>query len=295
VNAVDPARGLVLVASAGVRRGGRGEALAAIGLPDGRVLFRFDRGAARLGRRSLTVGAITVSWDPPGLAVHGDCAPHEGHAFPPGPLPLLLAPRTARVDLALSFHAATPAVDLAAALPEELALALRELAAHHVEQSGEWRGTLAVDGRSGPFEGTGSRDHSWGLRDWDAADHWRLFTFRVADVGVHALAVAARGRLVEGGFVWRGGDLRPVTRVEYAAERAEGRVRAFQLELWTGTESLRVSGQVLRTIRVPVQLERRAWRHLAGQPYRLALDEQFTRYELGGAHGYGMAEFTTRA
>jgi pyruvate,water dikinase len=295
VNAVDPARGLVLVASAGVRAGGRAEALAAIGLPDGRVLFRFDRAGARFGPRRLTVGAITVSWDPPGLAVHGDCAPHEGHAFPPGPLPLLLAPRTTRVDLALSFHAATPAVDLAAALPDELALALRELASHHVEQSGDWRGTLALDGRPGPFEGTGSRDHSWGLRDWDAADHWRLFTFRVGDIGVHALAVAARGRLVEGGFLSRGGDLRAVTRVEYAAERAEGRVCGFQLELWTGAESLRVSGEVLRTIRVPVQLERRAWRHLAGKPYRLALDEQFTRYALGGAHGYGMAEFTTRA
>ncbi|HEY7511674.1 MAG TPA: PEP-utilizing enzyme, partial [Vicinamibacteria bacterium] len=294
VNAQDPARGLTVVASAGVRRGGRGEALAAIGLPDGRVLFRLDRAPARFGERRLTVGAITVAWDPPGLRVAGDCAPHEGAAFPPGPLPLLLAPRTARVALDLTFHAGTPAVDLAAGLPDDVRHAMRELAAHHVEQSGDWNGTVAVDDRAWRFQGTGSRDHSWGLRDWDAADHWRLFTLRLGGLALHALAAAARGRLIEGGFVWRDGRLEPVTRLEYAAERDGGRVRAFSLEVWTGASSLRLRGQVLRTLRVPVQPERRLWRHLAGAPYRLVLDEQFTRYELDGAQGYGMAEFTDR-
>ena len=64
--------------------------------------------------------------------------------------------------------------------------------------------------------------------------------------------------------------------------------------VWTGAESLRLRGEVVRTIRVPVQVERRAWRHLAGAPYRLLLDEQFTRYEADGERGYGMAEFTVR-
>ena len=47
LNAQDPARGLVLVASLGVRPGGRAEALVALGLPDGRVLFGLERGARR--------------------------------------------------------------------------------------------------------------------------------------------------------------------------------------------------------------------------------------------------------
>jgi pyruvate,water dikinase len=293
-NAQDPRRGVTLVASAGLRRGGRGEALAALGLPDGRVLFRVDRGTARLGAKSLTVGATTIAWDPPGLTLHGDFAPHEPDGFPPGPLPLLLAPRTVAVRLGLTFTPDTPAIDFAQGLPEDAREALAELASNHVEQSGDWRGTVSVDGHAGPFEGTGSRDHSWGLRDWDAADHWRLFTLRLPTLAVHALVVSARGRLVQGGFVWKDGAARPVTRVEYAAEREAGRVRALDLEVWTGADRLRLRGTVQRTLVVPVQLDRRPWRHLAGRPYRLLLHENFTRYEAGGEQGYGMAEFTDR-
>lgn len=294
VNAHDPIRGVCLVASAGLRPGGRGEALAALGLPDGRVLFRLDRGKAVLGPRSLTVGAITAAWDPPGVRLHGDFAPHELPDFPPGPLPLLLAPRTAAVRMDLSFSPATPAIDFTPGLPEELRQALAELGSHHVEQSGGWRGELAVDGRATPFDGTGSRDHSWGLRDWDAADHWRLFTLRLPGMAVHALAVSARGRLVQGGFVWRDGEARPVTRVDYATDCAGGRWRVLDLEVWADADRMRVRGTVVRTLTVPVELERRPWRHLSGAPYRLLLHENFTRYELDGREGYGMAEFTER-
>jgi phosphohistidine swiveling domain-containing protein len=293
-NAQDPRRGFTLVASAGVRRDVRGEALAALGLPDGRVLFRLDRGAARFGPTSLSVGAITVSWDPPGLTLDGDFAPHESAGFPPGPLPLLLAPRTVPVRLDLAFSAHTAAIDFTRGLPDDVRQALVELGSNHVEQSGDWRGTLSVDGRTAPFEGTGSRDHSWGLRDWDAADHWRLFTLRLPTLAVHALVVSARGRLVQGGFLWREGGARPITRVEYAAERLDGRVRALDLEVWAGADRLRLRGVVQRTLVVPVQPDRRPWRHLYGRPYRLLLHENFTRYETGGEQGYGMAEFTER-
>jgi phosphohistidine swiveling domain-containing protein len=294
VNAQDPARGLAVVASAGVRRGGRGEALAAIGLPDGRTLFRVDRGPAVFGPRSLTVGATTVLWNPPGLRLSGSFAPHEDTSFPPGPLPLWLMPRTAAVRLDLAFAADTPAVDFTPGLPHDVQSALAELGAHHVEQSGLWRGALALEGPAQSFEGTGSRDHSWGLRDWDAADHWRLFTLRLPHLAVHALVVSVRGRLVQGGFLWQDGLARPITRVEYAAEREGGRVRALDLEVWAEGRALRLRGTVQRTIVVPVHLERRPRRLLAGKPYRLLLHENFTRFAAEGQEGYGMAEFTER-
>ena len=156
---------------------------------------------------------------------------------------------------------------------------------------------MDVDGQAFPVSGTGSRDHSWGLRDWEAADYWRLFTVRLGDdLAVHALSVSVRGRLVEGGFVWRDGRAERVTRVRCAAERQDGAlalVRAGGLHrvrrrrcAWRGT--------VGRTLTVPVELERRPWRHLAGRPYRLLLHENFTRYEGEGRTGHGMAEITER-
>ena len=294
-NVQDPASGLVIVSTLGRRRRGRGEALLAMGLPDGRVLFGLDRGPERTDR-GLCVGGLEAAWHPVALRARGRLSPHEASAFPPAPVPLLLAPRTVAVGVDLAFAPSTPAVDLCAGLPEDVRESLRPLGAHHVEQSGEWRGTVTVDGKVFPVSGGGSRDRSWGLRDWDAADHWRLFTVRLGDdLAVHALAVSARGRLVEGGFVWRDGRVERVTRVRCAAERRGDALRSFELEVATAAgPPLRLLGTVWRSVTVPVQVERRPWRHLAGRPYRLLLQENFTLYEAAGRTGHGMAEITRR-
>ena len=295
-NAQDAAAGIVVVASLAVRPQGAGEALLALGLPDGRVLFGLDRGPARTAEQ-LAVGGAAAAWQPVRLRAATRLSAHEGRAFTPGPLPLLLAPRTVPVTLDLAFVPKTPAVDLCAGLGEDVLESLRPLGAHHVEQSGAWRGTVVVDGKPFAVAGTGSRDHSWGLRDWGAADYWRLFTARLGDdLALHALAVSVRGRLVEGGFVWRGGRAERVLRVSCAAEREGGALRSFALSITTTAAGppLRLRGRVWRTVTVPVQLERRAWRHLAGRPYRLLLQENFTVYEGAGRTGHGMAEITQR-
>jgi hypothetical protein len=151
-------------------------------------------------------------------------------------------------------------------------------------------------GRRFGFEGPGAPDHSWGLRDWEAAEHWRLFTVSFGpDLAVHALAVAVGGRLVEGGFLWRDGRAEPITRVRYAAQRSKGRITSLELEVASAAgPPLQLRGQVLHTVRIPVQVARSPLRHLAGLPYRMMLHESFTRYEALGRIGRGMAEFTER-
>jgi hypothetical protein len=165
-----------------------------------------------------------------------------------------------------------------------------------VEQSGRAEGEVTIGDRRLRFRGTGSRDHSFGHRDWDAADHWGLFTMRLGeDVALHALAVCVRGRMVEGGFLWREGRLERVTRVEHVWEMEDGRPRAVAIEVSTEAGSpLHVRGTMLSTVSVPVQPERRPWRHLAGRPWRLILDESFTRYEGAGRAGFGIAERARR-
>jgi phosphohistidine swiveling domain-containing protein len=296
VNAFDAEAGLAVVASLGVRPGGHGEALLALGLPGGHVLFGLVFEEVRGDRETLAVGGAAFSWRPPRLSFRGRLAPHEGAAFPPGALPLLLSPATVEVALELDFEPTTPAVDLADGLDPETLDALRLLGRHHVEQSGRWRGAIRLDGRRLAFDGTGSRDHSWGLRDWEAADHWRLFTVRLGDdLAVHALAVAAEGRLAEGGFLWRGERAERISRVRYAFERGSDRRRSFELEVAPEAgEGLLLRGTVLRTLPVPVQVERRPSRHVAGRPWRLVLVENFCRYEAQGRAGHGVAEITER-
>jgi hypothetical protein len=295
LNVQDTGAGLAIVSSLAVSPRRAGESLLAVSLPDGRVLFGLDRGTART-LEGLAVGGAAASWRPVRLRVEMRLSAHEGAGFPPALLPLLLAPRTVPVTIDLAFLPTTPAVDLCDGLPEDVLRSLRPLGSHHVEQSGAWRGAVVVDGHAFPVTGTGSRDHSWGLRDWDAADHWRLFTVRLGpDLAVHALAVGVQGRLVEGGFVWRGGRAERITRVQCAAERRGRALRSFALEVTTAAgPPLHLRGTVWRAVTVPVQLDRRPWRHLAGRPYRLLLQENFTRYQAGGRTGYGMAEITER-
>ena len=295
-NAQDPAAGVVLVSSLGLGTGKRGEGLLALGLPDGRVLFGLDLGAGTIARAEWRVGGQTVAWRPSRLRVEARLSVHEAATFPPGPVALLLSPRTEPVAIDLTLSPQTPAVDFCASLPDDVRLALSPLGSHHVEQSGTWRGTVAVDGRPMRFEGSGSRDHSWGLRDWESADHWRLFTATLGGgLALHALVVSVRGRLVQGGFLWRDGRAERVTRVAFAGERTGGILRSFDLEVGTAAgRPLLLRGTVHRTIRVPVQVARNPLRHLAGRPYRLVLHENFTRYACGDLRGFGMAELTER-
>jgi hypothetical protein len=238
---------------------------------------------------------METRWDPVRLRFDGRVSAHETDGFPPDPLPLVLAPRTVEVHLDLTFVPTTPAIDYTQGLPEAEREALRPVGTHHVEQSGRWQGWAEVDGRHFVIEGTGSRDHSWGRRDWDAAEWWRLFSARFGDdLAVHALAVSANGRVVEGGFVWRHGDVERIRRVAFAPSRgADGR-RRLDLELGTARGPLYLTGEVERTLTVPVQLARSVGRWLTGRPWRLLLHENYTRYTWAGREGRGMAEITER-
>ncbi|PYQ52168.1 MAG: hypothetical protein DMF78_11740, partial [Acidobacteria bacterium] len=295
VNVQDPEARLVLVASLGARPRGNGEALVALGLPDGRVLFALELAPLQRGPSGVSVGAMESRWAPVRLRFDGRLSSHEADGFPPGPLPLVLAPRTVEARIDLSFVPTTPAIDFTQGLPEAEREALRPVGAHHVEQSGRWQGWVEVDGRQYDVEGTGSRDHSWGRRDWEAAEWWRLFTARFGDdLAVHALAVSAGGRVVEGGFVWRHGEVERIRRVAFAARRGPFGLSGLDLELGTARGPLYLTGQVERTLTVPVQLARSLGRQLSGRPWRLLLHENYTRYTCAGREGRGMAEITER-
>jgi len=295
-NLQDPQAGVALVASQGVRPGGRGEAVLTLLMPDGRVLWALDIEAPRVTATGFGVGGLETLWAPIRLRYTGRMASCEASAFPLGPLPLLMAPRVHEVDLDLTLEPTTPALDLVQALDPDARRAFVPLGRHHVEQSGVFRGPLRVDGRAHALEATGSRDHSWGLRDWSAADHWRLFTARLGDdFAFHALTASCRGRRAAGGFVWDGKRAWALQRVEHSAERRSDALSGFDLELRTRDgRRFRLRGDVVRRVTIPVQFERRPLSLLARGPFALRLHENFTRYRLGDLSGHGIAEFTER-
>ena len=295
-NMQDPSSGLRLVASLGARRGGRGEAILALATDDGRVLFGLDLAPERGGERELRVAGTATTFAPVSLRAKTRLASLEADAFPPGPLPLLLAPRRVEVELDLTFRPAGPAVDFCGLLTDAEREAVRPLGDHHVEQAGTFSGRVTIGDRVLEVEAMGSRDHSWGRRDWTAYDHSHLFLARFGDdLVLHALTVVSNGRLVEGGFLWRDGRAERITGILYAADRAQGRLRAVELLVRTaGGPALLLRGEVERTLVVPVQIDRRPSRHLVGRPYALLLHENFVRWEAQGRVGFGVAELSER-
>ena len=90
------------------------------------------------------------------------------------------------------------------------------VATSHYEQPGSVAGTIEVDGRRHPLAGRGMRDHSWGVRDWQAVPYWRWFGM-IADPDNFLVLnnVGTReGGEVAGGYLMRDGELAPIESCE---------------------------------------------------------------------------------
>lgn len=94
-------------------------------------------------------------------------------------------------------------------LPRRLRGALRTLralpsmmGAHHYEQSGVVRGTIAIDESPVPVEGLGQRDHSWGVRDMRVPTNWRWMSCQFGDdLCFNAIQVDVLAMRLQSGFV----------------------------------------------------------------------------------------------
>jgi hypothetical protein len=87
-------------------------------------------------------------------------------------------------------------------------------ATDRLEQSGRMRGTITVDGRAYEFDTTGARDHSWGTRDWNYAQHWKWVHAQTDDTALHFWEIYAAGRTDLFGYVVRDGEMAEVTGVD---------------------------------------------------------------------------------
>ena len=106
VNAQDPAAGIVLVVVGGRAAGGRGRSAAGhrpARRP--RPLRARARSRCEPRPRAWPWARVEAGWAPVRLRFDGRLSVHEAAGFPPGPVPLVLAPRTAVVRFDLRFDA----------------------------------------------------------------------------------------------------------------------------------------------------------------------------------------------
>jgi hypothetical protein len=222
-------------------------------------LFGLDRAPARKDACVIEVAGAEAALGPVRLRARTRLSAQEACTFPPGPLPLLLNPRTVEVELDLVFHPTGPLVDFCRELPPSDRAAVAPMGDHHLEQSGRFVGRVRIGDQAREIEASGSRDHSWGRREWASLDYSRLFVARFGDdLALQAVSLAVNGQPVEGGFLWKNGRARRVSRILYAVERRDGAPRAVEVEVRTADgEAFALRGRVERTLLIPVEVERR--------------------------------------
>lgn len=80
------------------------------------------------------------------------------------------------------------------------------LAWDRTEQGGHYRGTLKVGDLSIELDNLGHRDHSWGMRDWGGATHWKWWNIMGPNrTAIHAMEIQALGRTTLHGYVQKDG------------------------------------------------------------------------------------------
>jgi hypothetical protein len=112
----------------------------------------------------------------------------------------------------------------------------------HFEQMGQVRGWLRLGDQETAVAGPGSRDRSWGARDWLRHEWYQWIHLHLGqDLLIGAALSQADGRESSSGFVYQEGLLQPVVRAAVEAERD-----AADLHLLSGTLHLATEqGQTL--------------------------------------------------
>ncbi|HET9199973.1 MAG TPA: hypothetical protein VFO84_03230 [Dehalococcoidia bacterium] len=161
-----------------------------------------------------------------------------------------------------------------------------EFARAHYEQHMRATGTLEIDGEALEIDGLGLRDHSWGPRYWQALSYYRWLTCNFGpDFGFMGSEVVRHdGSKTQGGVVVRDGQLTNVKAINIQTDFDEAGLyhRKFQATLGLeGDETLVVDGAVKSFIPLRNRREGKVTH----------IGEGMTEYRCGEHVGYGLSEY----
>lgn len=152
----------------------------------------------------------------------------------------------------------------------------------HYDQVGVYRGVLRVGDQRHDIDGLGLRDHTWGVRDWQAPGEWQFFSVVFAPaVALCASRIVVGADDLRGGWWAEGDTTAALNNVNVETTWADdGIVPAHvALHLADGRgETLDVAGDILCA--VPIPMEQGATR----------IVESLTRFRVRDYVGYGISE-----
>ena len=268
---------------------GHAELTVCLYLPDGRVLFTFQRpaiasnGAFDAGGLRFEVlepterlrtryeGTLLELADPRAMA-------DPGRAFRESPK------KQVSVDL---LHQAVGPLYGSAGEAGHQEPSGQEFARAHYEQHMQVTGTLAIEGEELAIDGYGLRDHSWGPRTWQAIHAYDWLTLNFGpDLGamVSVIQRDPEGKNVRrGGVLVRGDRIEPLVDARVEADYGANGLYHEKVRAVVRTaagEELSIDGEVTGFIPLRNRREGRVTH----------IGEGMTRWRLGDRVGYGLSE-----
>lgn len=157
--------------------------------------------------------------------------------------------------------------------------------ASHYEQAGTIEGTISVDGGEHRFQGTGQRDHSWGVRDMRVINNWQWFSCQFGeDLAFNATRVEILGFQATGGHAYYKGVCHPLKKmelnVEYDSSRRWAKSVAIKLDIGLGAP---LELKATAVTNLPV--------HVTTEGLSACVNEALARYEWNGRTSMGISEF----
>ncbi|UCE85543.1 MAG: hypothetical protein JSU66_14575 [Deltaproteobacteria bacterium] len=271
---------------------GHAERTVTVFLPDGHVLFGFER--ARIdGNDAFEAGGVRFEVMEPSQKLRTTYA---------GPVIDMAEPRqmaepreafrnnpTRQLRIDLVHDAVGPMYGSAGSGNEAERPAEEQFARAHYEQHMHVTGTIELEGQRFELDGYGLRDHSWGPRSWQAIERYEWLTLNFgAELGA-MISVIRRGpgEVRTGGVVVRGDALDLVTEAEIDADYEDNGLYHTHVRARVKTargEALDIEGEVKSFI--PLRHRRDGTTTHIG--------EGMTEWRLGDRVGYGLSEFLRR-
>lgn len=159
------------------------------------------------------------------------------------------------------------------------------VSSEHYEQAGACTGRVRVGDTEFRIEGSGHRDHSWGVRDWSAPSLWTWLTCQFPGELAFNLSRVVIGSVdVFNGFISRGGRNYPLRRAKLETEFEADGVTQKELRLGmedTGGKTIEVTGRVLTVI--PLDLSSRG--------HSTLVNEALAEYAWEDKKALGIAEY----
>ncbi|MDW5562922.1 MAG: hypothetical protein SA339_06810 [Methanomassiliicoccus sp.] len=164
-----------------------------------------------------------------------------------------------------------------------------QVASEHLEQFGRITGSLMVGEEQLDLSGLGERDHSWGVRDWNAPKMWIWLTAQFSDhVALNVTKLFVDQGEVSAGYFHLNGKNLPLVKAEVRTVLdPDGTPRSLAMSLVDkfGAKH-KVTAEVLRLVAMPFPSR-------DGKSVSV-MHETLAEYTFNGQKGYGIAEYLVR-